>query len=187
MFGTFFHPRSAARQREVAELSVRIAAQARAEEQALIALSGECPPVPVREEPIEFCVRYRFGECLDFVLPELARALARQRRSKGKPLRRLWPIERALVALVVWPIFAYKSWRVGVCSFRIDAQGIERLARSGRLFKPWADITLLRREKVGWVLGADKGAMPLPLRCMDAAQTARLAMWAARRRAALGE
>jgi len=181
MLGVFFHPRSAARQREVAELSVPMAAQASVAQRVLGA------SVAPREvcATVQFKVRYRFGEYLRFALPMAIRRGARRRRSTGRPARRVSAMERALMAALLWPLFALKSWRVGACRFRIDAQGIERLARNGRLYKPWSEIALLRREAPGWILGGDKGAMPLPVRCMTAHDLQRLEGWIAARRAAI--
>jgi hypothetical protein len=110
---------------------------------------------------------------------------SRMRRAKGQRPRRTNLLERALYVAVLWPIFAYKSRRVGACSFRIDAQGIERTSRTGRLYKPWPQITMLRREAACWILGSERGAMPLPMRCLTAQDAQRLEKWIATRRAAI--
>ena len=180
MIGTFIHPQPASRQRAVPELSVTMPARVRVEELVLTQQS-----VP-KSAHIEFDVRYRFDEYLGFILPFAAGLLARQRRAKGKPYRRMRRIEKLMIACCAWPIFRYKLWRVGDCHFRIDAQGIARTARTGRLFKPWAEIVVIKRFGRGWLVGGEKGAMPLPLRCMSQTESARLAGWIAQRRAAPG-
>jgi len=177
MIGTFIHPKPASRQREVPELSVVMPARARVEELVLK------QQFEARPEYIEFDVHYRFDEYLGFILPYAAGEIAGQRRAKGRPFRRMRRIEKLLVACCAWPIFRYKLWRVGDCRFRIDAQGIERSAKTGQLHKPWAEITTIKRFRRGWLLGSAKGAMPLPLRCMSEAEAARLATWIASARA----
>ncbi len=78
----------------------------------------------------------------------------------------------AWVALVGTPVFFIKKRRMPRCAFRIDAHGIERESRAGTLARSWADIDGVRRYRRGYLVMYDRGAMPIPFRCMDRAQEA---------------
>lgn len=68
------------------------------------------------------------------------------------------------------PIFLFKKRRMPSCSFRIDGGGIERTSRAGTFVRAWPDVRTVRRYRRGYLLLLDKGALPIPYRCMDQAQ-----------------
>ncbi|MFK3738055.1 YcxB family protein [Massilia sp. TN1-12] len=68
------------------------------------------------------------------------------------------------------PLFLFKKRRMPSCSFRIGCGGIERTSRTGTLVRAWSDVTTVRRYRRGYLLLLDKGAVPIPYRCMDKAQ-----------------
>ena len=86
----------------------------------------------------------------------------------------------AWVALVGTPVFFVKKRRIGRCTFRIDAHGIERTSRAGTLVRGWADVTGVRRYRRGYLLTFARGAMPIPYRCLDLRQEEALRRLAAR-------
>lgn len=84
----------------------------------------------------------------------------------------------AWVALVGTPVFYLKRRRMPLCSFRIDATGIERRSDIGTLVRTWADIDGVRRYRQGYLLMMGRGGMPIPYRCLDRKQQATLRCWA---------
>nr|WP_314540484.1 YcxB family protein [uncultured Massilia sp.] len=68
------------------------------------------------------------------------------------------------------PIFLFKKWRMPSCSFRIDGAGIERTSRAGTFVRAWSDVAAVRRYRRGYLLLLDKGAVPIPYRCLDQTQ-----------------
>jgi hypothetical protein len=77
---------------------------------------------------------------------------------------------RAWMLVLGTPIFLFKKRRMPACSFRIDGAGIERTSRTGTFARAWQDVTAVRRYRRGYLLTYDKGAVPIPLRCMDQGQ-----------------
>lgn len=78
------------------------------------------------------------------------------------------------VALLMTPIFLHKRWRMGSCGFKIDHEGIERVTALGNLTKSWRDVVAVHRYTQGYLMVFSAGAMPIPYRCLDAAQAQRL-------------
>jgi hypothetical protein len=76
----------------------------------------------------------------------------------------------AWVAVVGTPVFLIKKRRMPHCAFCVDAHGIERRSRAGTLARSWADIREVRRYRCGYLVIYDRGAMPIPFRCMDREQ-----------------
>lgn len=82
----------------------------------------------------------------------------------------VWP----WLGLLGAPILYAGKRRMPACEFRIDAHGIERTSTRGTSTRRWADVRAVRRYRNAYLLVFDKGAMPIPLRCMSAAQRQRL-------------
>ena len=161
MFGTG-HPRPPHR-KEVAMHVVRQEAR-RLDSHTLTVDVPDAPSVapPPAAEAIRFDVVYTLPEYLGFVRDHLAFL---RRRTAG-------PLLVAWVALIGTPIFFIKKRRMPQCAFRIDAHGIERTTRAGTLARSWADIRDVRRYRRGYLVMYDRGAMPIPFRCMDRTQEA---------------
>lgn len=77
---------------------------------------------------------------------------------------------RFWVPVLGTPIFLAKQRRMPSCAFRIDAAGIARTSRRGTLVRAWPDVAAVRRYRRGYLLLLHKGAVPIPMRCMDHAQ-----------------
>jgi hypothetical protein len=78
-------------------------------------------------------------------------------------------------------VFYVKKWLMPACAFRIDAAGIERTTRRGRLFWRWSEVGSVRRYRHGYLVMGKEGGMPIPLRCMHAQELERFRGWATRR------
>jgi hypothetical protein len=77
------------------------------------------------------------------------------------------------VALIATPVFYMKKRRMPVCAFHIDADGIERTTRTGRMACRWDEVKAVRRYRQGYLVIMEKGAMPIPFRCMTAMEQER--------------
>ena len=168
MFGTV-HPRPPSRK----EVAMHVVRQ---EKRRLDShtLTIDVPDDPLAAAPpatqaIRFDVVYTLREYLDFVRDHLAFVLR----------RRVGPLAGAWVALIGTPIFLVKKHRMPRCAFRIDAHGIERETATGTLARSWAQVQAVRRYRRGYLVLLERGAMPIPLRCLDRAQEAALRRWAA--------
>ena len=125
------------------------------------------------ETPIRFSVVYGLGEDLSIVRDHLD-FLAR-RDKPGAPRRRWKQLATATcVALLASPIFYMKKRRMPVCEFRIDASGIERTTRQGRFVRRWDEVEAVHRYRRGYLLMFAKSGIPIPFRCLTAAQRERL-------------
>jgi hypothetical protein len=128
---------------------------------------------PPDDAPIRFSVAYGLGEYLSIVHDHVA-FLARRKRPGPRPRRWRRLAGAACVALFATPIFYMKKRRMPVCEFHIDADGIERTTRQGHIVRRWDEVRSVRRYRRGYVVMFEKGGMPIPLRCLTAAQQERL-------------
>lgn len=169
----FRHPRPFIRK----EVAMQVAQQesrafAATELQVDLLERPEVGPAP-DDVPVRFSVAYGLGEYLSIVHDHLD-FLARRDRPGVR--RRRWQrlAVGACVALLATPIFYMKKRRMPVCEFRIDTQGIERTTRLGILARRWDEVQAVRRYRRGYLVMFGKSAMPIPLRCLTAAQQERL-------------
>jgi hypothetical protein len=178
------HPRSVARCRAVAELSVASQQAPAIEPGHVVQAAGAAPPGgdPEADEagapkapPICFPVVYRLPEYLAVLREHLPRQLLAAERARGGRLSwRMRVALRVLVPLVGTPMFLLKKRRMPVCRFRIDAAGIEREAGGGRLVLAWDEVVAVHRLRGVWRVDTGRGGLPLPHRCLDLAQRAAL-------------
>jgi len=167
MFGTG-HPRPLHR-KEVA-MHVMRQEERRLDSHTLTVDLPDAPQAapPAAAQAIRFDVVYTLSEYLSFLRDHVdftlrwARPAARLRRGSVS----------LLCALVGTPLFFIKKRRMPRCAFCIDAHGIERRTRAGTLVRGWADIEGVRRYRRGYLVMYDRGAMPIPFRCMDREQEA---------------
>jgi len=131
---------------------------------------------------LTFSVSYTLGEYLSFVREHTGIVMAEERAKRGKPPRASVP---AFVMLFVIPFasvaFFFKKRRMPVCDFFIDEDRIVRTTADGKLVVPWNDVTAIHRYSQGYLVAKKNGAMPLPLRCLDAEQAATLGALVERR------
>ena len=125
-------------------------------------------------EAIEFSVSYGFREycqvCFDHMpheFPEL------------KPGR----VARVFISAGLFVAFTLKKSKMPICDFRIDASGIRRHTRLGLLDTAWPQVKAIHRYSTCYLVVKASGALPIPYRCLDQAQTSRLeALFHARER-----
>ena len=130
-----------------------------------------------QEPPICFSVVYRLPEYLAILRETLpGRLLGRERaRGRGGADRLSWSARVALwllVPLLGAPVFLLKKRRMPVCRFTIDVAGIAREAGGGRLVVPWDQVVAVHRLRSAWLIDKGRGGLPVPRRCLDAAQRA---------------
>lgn len=178
----FFHPKPVVSRRPVAELSVKQSARAAPMPGSLVSRRADTLPADGLDAALNFRVHYRRSEYLQFVFAQLhdrlrtePRLRGRRQSAEGQVL--LKPLERGLITTIVSVLFHYKRWRLGPCDFRIDAQGITRRSRRGALVLPWVEVRAVHRHAVGLLIAKAGGALPLPARCLSAAQQAQLDRW----------
>jgi hypothetical protein len=176
----FRHPRPVVDPRPVAELTVSVE-QRVAPTLASVALKNVRRPAR-RDPAIRFTVRYGLREYLAIVADFLPTAL----RERGKPVERIGPGTKLLLAVVATPLFLYKTWRIGSCRFDIDAQGLTRHSRCPPLRLPWHDVQAVHHLGRGYLVRKAGGALPLPYRCFSAEERQRFERWAAAAAAAPG-
>ncbi|MES2130588.1 MAG: YcxB family protein [Pseudomonadota bacterium] len=125
--------------------------------------------------PITFTVSYTLPEYLSFVrehLPVMAAARGRPRLPGWARVAALWGARLA---------FRYKKRKMPVCAFVIDDERIVRTSAAGVQEYAWSQVEQLHAYSAGYLLALPKGALPLPYRCLSAAQIARIAqLYAAR-------
>lgn len=138
-------------------------------------LTVDVPDKPAAAPPaaqsIRFDAVYSLSEYLGFLRDHLSFTL--RRASPPVRLRRITiPLACACITLIGIPVFLVKKRRMPHCAFRIDGDGIERSTRAGTLVRSWADIRGVRRYRRGFLVMYDRGAMPIPLRCLNREQEA---------------
>ena len=93
----------------------------------------------------------------------------------------------AWVVLIGTPMYFYKRWRMPVCDFSIDADAVTRVSAAGKLVKPWSELREAKVYAGSYVLAFAKGAIPVPQRCLSAAQAARMRLLIAAAREGQGQ
>jgi hypothetical protein len=170
MFGTG-HPRPL--HRKEVPMHVLRQEQRRLDSHTLTVEMSDDPDAaaPPAAQAIRFDVVYTLSEYLGFLRDHLSFTL--RHAQKPMRMRRIGiPLACACITLVGIPLFLVKKRRMPRCAFRIDGDGIERSSRAGTLVRSWADIDGVRRYRRGFLVMYDRGAMPIPFRCMDRAQEA---------------
>jgi hypothetical protein len=173
MFGQFNHPKPVNPTRPVAEFSARQTVNTQSKSTLLISENNRVPPtVVVPSEgtvstPITFTVRYRFTEWLAFILPHSAAMLvAKGKLKEGQNLP--WYIY--LFAPLALMIFTYKKYKLPICSFSIDQNGVIRRARDKVKVCTWDKFDAAYSYPPGILLALKNGAMLIPRRGFSASQ-----------------
>lgn len=78
------------------------------------------------------------------------------------------------VALLAPPVFFVKQRRMPVCEFTIDRAAIARQSKNGAFRRGWDEVTAVRSYSRGYLVCFRRGAVPIPFRCLDSGQLARL-------------
>jgi hypothetical protein len=116
-------------------------------------------------EAVEFSVSYGFREycriCFDHIPKEF-------------PDLKLGRVARACISAVLLVAFSIKKSKMPICDFRIDSSGIRRHTKLGRLDIAWPQVKAIHRYSSCYLIEKASGALPIPYRCLDPAQTSRL-------------
>ncbi|WP_323143050.1 hypothetical protein [Massilia phyllosphaerae] len=90
------------------------------------------------------------------------------------------------VVLLATPFFLLKKRRMPVCDFTIDRTVIARRSKAGECRRGWDEVKGVRSYSRGYLVLFERGAVPIPFRCLDAVQLERLRGFALGRSAAGG-
>jgi hypothetical protein len=120
--------------------------------------------------PIRFTIAYSLREYLSILGDHVSYLV---RRSRGARSRSIWML-RPWVVIIGTPLFLLKRRRMPVCAFAIDDEQIERASAAGITTRRWEDVQSVRAYSQGYLVQFNADAMPLPYRCLDGAQSARL-------------
>lgn len=123
--------------------------------------------------PIEFSVRYGFWEYVGFMWQH-AGYLIRRRRIAA-PARWYMQLKSTWGAAFH---FILQGRSRTTYQFTIDRHGIVRTGPGGVTLIAWTDVTGMRSYSRGRMLLLKRGTLPLPARCLNAAQSAGLAGYA---------
>lgn len=126
-------------------------------------------------QAVDIPVTYRFSEYHAFALENIER-IERSRPSF---------VGRVVIYLSALAVFGLKAWKIPWCEFRIDAAGIRRKTARGELQFPWSEVKAIHRFSPGYLFELEKGAIPIPYRCVDPRETERLAEFLASKQAEL--
>ena len=130
---------------------------------------------------IEFSVVYNFREYRRFALDHLD-SMSGTAVLNG---RKVTPLIRFFVGIGVAVPFIRKKRRMPMCEFRIDNGEIRRTTADGVLRTTWEDVVAIRRYSAGYLIEKQKGAMPIPYRCLNELQRTTLETFFRARESAL--
>ncbi len=123
---------------------------------------------------VEFSVSYGFREYCQFCFDHIPHEF---------PDLKLGRVARVFISAWLLVAFTLKKSKMPVCDFRIDASGICRHTRLGLLNIAWPQVKAIHRYSTCYLVEKASGALPIPYRCLDQAQTSRLeALFQARER-----
>jgi hypothetical protein len=136
---------------------------------------------PPPDQPIRFSVSYTLIEYLSMVREHVA-FLLRHQPQAVKRRRVLVPLACAATALAlaagVTPVFLLKKRRTPVSDVTIDRRAIERSSTRGEFRRNWDEVKSVRRYSRGYLLVFERGALPIPFRCMNTGQLERFRAFA---------
>ena len=90
------------------------------------------------------------------------------------------------VVLLATPLFLLKKRRMPLCKFTIDRAAIARSSKAGECRRGWDEVKSVRSYSRGYLVLFERGAVPIPFRCLDGVQLERLRAFALGRSAADG-
>jgi hypothetical protein len=138
--------------------------------------SAAAPVVPQAVAPaskhlceLHFSVRYRLWEYASFMWQHTAFLI--RRRRIGFPAG--WYLLAKSTAMAMLHFILLRRSRI-TYEFTIDEHGIVRSTGTGVTLIEWTDVVSLRSYARGLMLVLQRGTLPIPFRCLDAAQLAAL-------------
>jgi hypothetical protein len=130
-------------------------------------------------QPLEFSVRYSLLEYVSFMWHH-AHNLIRRRRIRA-------PTSWYMLVKTTWSAgfhFVMQGRSRHTYAFTIDRHGIVRTGPGGVTLIGWEDVSAIRSYARGRLMVLQRGTLPIPERCLDQSQSARLGAYAAWVRAA---
>ncbi|MGH8273737.1 MAG: YcxB family protein [Gammaproteobacteria bacterium] len=118
-------------------------------------------------------VEYRLREYLSVALdlaPYLLAARKRKEPWQSIPGSQRVPAslpKRIVIITFATPAFFYKVSRVGQCTFTFTSEGVTRQSKLGAGKTSWDEIVRVYRFSQAYLFAKQKGAMPVPYRCLS--------------------
>lgn len=121
-------------------------------------------------DELSVVVSYRLGEylqvLLDFFPIEMHRRRQRDAKSKPGALKKPGVLAKGLLYAVGTMAYFYKVNKVGNCGFTINADGVMRLSKDGKLAVAWPEVVEVLKLSNAYLIRESDGAMPIPFRCL---------------------
>ena len=116
-------------------------------------------------------VEYGLTEYKSIILESLPRAMKnRVAVNRNLSWNKPW-IERAVLAVVIPPVFWLKKLRVGKCLFEFTPEGLSRTAKGYTASRTWSQVAAVHRLSAAYVIELrEGGAMPVPYRVFTPSQ-----------------
>lgn len=141
--------------------------------------TGPHSSVRMSETSISTVVAYQFSEYISFVQDYVPFALSAKKLRKTanevvEPSVQSGVFRSLLIRCAASVAYVYKARRVGTCRFEFSSTGVTRHSNSGVLEVPWPQVERVFRLSQGYLFAKTSGAMPVPYRCLSAADRAAL-------------
>lgn len=122
-------------------------------------------------QPIRVEVEYGLTEYKSIILEFLSRATKKRATvNRNLPWNKPW-VERAVLAVVVPPVFWLKKLRVGKCLFEFTPEGLLRTAKGYTASRTWSQVAAVHRLSAAYLIELKEGgAMPIPYRVFTPSQ-----------------
>lgn len=130
------------------------------------------------QDQISFTVRYSLLEYISFMWQHAGYLIRRRRIGR---FASLWLLSKSTSAAAMHFVAQGRARRI--YEFTIDAHGIVRSSGTGVTLVPWGDVSAIRSYSCGYVMVLKRGTLPIPFRCLSAAQAGAMNCFAAAVRA----
>jgi hypothetical protein len=134
-------------------------------EKTLAGMPALSPSELPHSEQIHFTVRYALPEYVSFMWQHAGFLIRRRRIGR---VASWWLLSKTTAASALH--FVLQGRASHLYDFTIDEHGIIRASGKGVTLLPWADVSAIRRYGPGYMLVLTRGTLPIPFRCLDAAQ-----------------
>jgi hypothetical protein len=131
------------------------------------------------QNELHFSVQYGLPEYLSFMRQHAAYLIRRRRVGR---VTGFWLLSKSTSAAAMHFVAQGRGQRL--YDFSIDDHGIIRVCGTGVTLVPWADVSAIRRYTRGYVVVLKRGTLPIPFRCLNAAQLTTMELFMARVKAA---
>ncbi|MDQ1919879.1 YcxB family protein [Massilia pseudoviolaceinigra] len=166
----FIHPKPVGSRKPVAVLVQR----ERLDSASRVTIDAPLMPLPVlgpglvpaaAPETVQFSVRYSLPEYVSFMWQHAGYIIRRRRIGT---LATYWMQTKSTSSAALH--FVTQGRSRNTYEFTIDTHGIVRASGSGVTLVPWGDVCSIRRYSRGFMMVLKRGTLPVPFRCLNAAQ-----------------